>query len=224
MMNFPRISVFVGGYGSGKTEIALNAAIYIRQTGKDVTLVDLDIVNPYFRSAEHRDMLKSKGVDIITPVFATTTVDVPALAPDIKSLFDVRERSVVIDVGGDDAGSSAAGQYAALLRREGASVFFVVNACRPLTSDVNGILAVMSRVSGKSRLTIDGIVSNSNLGDATTIDEAVNGFRMCEAVSARTGVPIVAVTGDRLAGLPNDMQSLYVPITRFTRPEFFDAI
>ena len=82
-----RIIIFCGNYGSGKTEIALNTALKLRSDGFKTALVDLDIVNPYFRSSEHGQMLAEHGIRLIAPTFAGTTVDVPALPAEVQTIF-----------------------------------------------------------------------------------------------------------------------------------------
>ena len=104
-----RFLVLVGNYGSGKTELALNRAMDFVTRGK-TTLVDLDIVNPYFRSGEKADMLREAGVRVLMPTFALSTVDIPALPAEIQSVFELPSDHVIFDVGGDDTGAAALGR------------------------------------------------------------------------------------------------------------------
>ena len=105
-----RFIVITGNYGSGKTELSLNLALYYAGKGK-TTLVDLDIVNPYFRTGEKAEMLQEAGIRVLMPTFAMTTVDIPALPPEIQSVFEVPSDRVIFDVGGDDTGAAALGRY-----------------------------------------------------------------------------------------------------------------
>ena len=89
---FPRYTVLTGNYGSGKTELALNIALRLAGAGKKVTLVDLDIVNPYFRSAEKAAEMEAAGIRVLMPTFAMTTVDIPALPAEIQSVFETPVR------------------------------------------------------------------------------------------------------------------------------------
>ena len=109
-MTGKRIQAIIGHYGSGKTEIAMNLAIALAQRDP-VTLVDLDIVNPYFRSAEHPQVLKAHGEKLVKPEFANTSVDIPSLAADVDAALLDESRRVVLDVGGDDAGARASGPF-----------------------------------------------------------------------------------------------------------------
>ena len=100
-----RVIVIVGNYGSGKTELSLNLALKMAERGEQVTLVDLDIVNPYFRSSERTELLNEHGIKVYAPSFAMTTVDIPSLPADIQAVFADKSRRVIFDVGGDDTGS-----------------------------------------------------------------------------------------------------------------------
>ena len=104
-----RFIVITGNYGSGKTELSLNLALHFAK-GEKTTLVDLDIVNPYFRTGEKADMLQDSGVRVLMPTFAMTTVDIPALPAEIQSVFEVPSDRVIFDVGGDDTGAAALGR------------------------------------------------------------------------------------------------------------------
>ena len=76
-----RVTVICGHYGCGKTNLALNLALEAAAKGEKVTVADLDIVNPYFRSSEYGGLLEEHGVRLIAPVFAGTTLDTPHTAP-----------------------------------------------------------------------------------------------------------------------------------------------
>ena len=102
--------VLTGNYGSGKTELALNLAMQFARTYK-TTLVDLDIVNPYFRSGEKAEEAEQAGIRMLMPTFAMTTVDIPALPAEIQSVFEVPSERTIFDVGGDDTGAAALGRY-----------------------------------------------------------------------------------------------------------------
>ena len=75
------VVVVVGHYGVGKTNFALNLALDAAAAGRAVTLADMDVVNPYFRSSEYAAVLDAAGVRLVAPVFAGagTSLDVPSL-------------------------------------------------------------------------------------------------------------------------------------------------
>jgi RecA/RadA recombinase len=225
MLTQPRLTVLVGNYGSGKTEIALNLAMEKAKTGP-AALVDLDIVNPYFRSGEKRALLEEAGVRVLMPTFATTTVDIPALPPEIQSVFDQPGEQVVFDVGGDDTGATALGRYAPFFsrERENTCVLYVVNVCRPLSRTAEDIQRLMERISFRSRMRPDALVNNANLQGETSPKLLLEGQEVLSEVSMKTGIPIAMITGEQavLGMLPNDLKPLIKPIVRYMRPEWMD--
>ena len=164
-----RFLVVTGNYGSGKTEISLNLALKASDEGK-TTLVDLDIVNPYFRSGEKADELKKAGIRVLMPTYAMTTVDIPALPAEIQSVFEVPSDRVIFDVGGDDTGAAALGRYypSFMKHREDTLAALVVNCMRPLTMEDADILDLAERIRKRGRLEIDILINNTNLADETT--------------------------------------------------------
>ncbi len=220
-----RLTVLVGNYGSGKTEIALNLAL---EKGKNAptVLVDLDIVNPYFRSGEKRMLLEQNNIRVLMPTFATTAVDIPALPPEIQGVFDRPSEQVVFDVGGDDTGAVALGRYAPFFQRERSDtrVLYVVNVCRPLSQTAGDIQRMMERIAFRSRLQPDALVNNANLQGETTAELLLRGQEILTEVSEKTGIPIAMITGEQavLARLPEDLQPLCRPIVRHMRPEWME--
>lgn len=174
-----RIVVVVGNYGSGKTEISLNLALKYAQRGEQVTLVDLDIVNPYFRSSERTDLLEAHGIRVYAPSFAMTTVDVPSLPAEIQAVFADKSRRVIFDVGGDDTGAAALGQYKPYFDQEDVEVLFVVNAFRPLSGDADSVCGLLLRVAGRSRLTPTALLNNANVSWQTEGEDLARGEELC---------------------------------------------
>ena len=189
------VTVFYGNYGSGKTELALNLALALARRHRDVTLVDLDIVNPYFRSSEHRAMLEQKGIRVIAPVYANTAVDLPALPPDILAAF--KGGHAVFDCGGDPVGASALGGLAPHFDavRARTQALFVVNTMRPFQRSAGEIAQSMQRIEAGARLKTDGFVLNSNLGAETTGEELVQGYAILKTLAEKAGVPIKFISG-----------------------------
>ena len=59
---FPhRLTLVTGHYGTGKTEFSVNLALALAAEGARTALADLDIVNPYFRSRERRELRRRRG-------------------------------------------------------------------------------------------------------------------------------------------------------------------
>lgn len=185
-----RICVITGHYGSGKTNIAVNLALQKAAEGCPVTIVDLDIVNPYFRTADFRELLEAKGITVYAPVYANTNLDIPALPPEINSVFDRSDRFVIFDVGGDDAGAIALGQYASRISAAGYEMYYIVNERRYLTRKPEDAAAVLGEIEAVSRLKATGIVNNTNLGEETTAAMVEASRPFAEAVSRLTGLPV----------------------------------
>ena len=197
VFSFPRFIVLTGNYGSGKTEIALNLAFRFAALGEKTTLVDLDIVNPYFRSAEKAGELEKAGVRVLMPVFALTTVDIPALPPEIQSVFEQPSDRVIFDVGGDDTGAAALGRYAPAFQKNRSDTLslLVINCMRPLTETREDILDLAERIGKRGRLGTDGLINNTNLADQTEPEMLEWGEGIVSECAREMGTRIVLNTG-----------------------------
>lgn len=215
-----RIKAVVGHYGSGKTEFSLNMALAARAAGRRALVADMDIVNPFFRSAEQGERLKRAGVELIAPPYALTGVDLPVLSPEIYAIFEQPERFCVLDVGGDDAGAAALGGLSGRLAAQGADLYYVVNPYRPFSNTVERVMEMMERIQRRARLQVTGLVNNANLGEETGAEELLVGRTLLEKVSRRCGVPVVCECGFEgvLQQLPPGPPSF--PIARYLMPEW----
>ncbi|MCI8648985.1 MAG: ParA family protein [Anaerotruncus sp.] len=186
-----RIIVVVGHYGSGKTNLAVNLAIDYRNAGKEVVLADLDIVNPYFRSADFAELLKQQGIELVAPVYAGTNLDIPAVTARLDSLLDT-DKQVIIDVGGDDAGAAALGRYSALIAQAGGcEMLYVLNGYRYLTRTAEQAEQILLEIQQASRLSVSGVVNNSNLAKATTVQDILNTIPFAQQTAEHIGVPLL---------------------------------
>ncbi len=217
-----RIKILVGHYGSGKTELALNMARSIRQAGYRTALVDLDIVNPFFRSAEQGAWLDANDIRLLAPTFALTAVDIPALPADILSVFHDESLRVVFDVGGDDAGALALGRYNRYFVESGYELIYVVNIFRPRSGSVTEITDMMRRVSECARLQPTGLINNSNLGNLTDRSTIEEGHALLQAVSRETGLPLLADSAAVPGVLPLADGTPSFLIDRVTKPEWME--
>lgn len=219
-----RILVLVGNYGSGKTEISLNLALKLARRGEKVTLVDLDIVNPYFRSSERTELLEKEGVKVYAPSFAMSTVDVPSLPADIQAVFADKSRRVIFDVGGDDTGAAALGQYKPYFDQDDVEVLFVVNAFRPLSGDADSVCDLMLRVAGRSRLSPTAVINNANVAWETEESNLVRGEELLREVSTRMNLPIgyLCAKQDILDKLPDHLSGERIAIDILMRPEWME--
>ncbi len=192
-----RLYVFVGAYGSGKSEVSVHFAHKLKKENPDakVMLADLDIVNPYYRSADAKEVLEKEGIRVIVPEYANTNVDVPALSGEVYSAFDMPDTLAVFDIGGEDLGARVLGAMLSRFQKIEYRVFMVVNAFRPFTSDAESIKLMASELSEAARLPISGLINNSNLLEETTEEELIEGEKVLLSAQELTGIPVVYQTG-----------------------------
>ncbi len=190
-----RITVLYGNYGSGKTELALSIALRLKRKYEDVSLIDIDIVNPYFRSSGHRKMLEEKGIRVLAPAYANTGVDLPTLPLGVYSVF--KGGHAVFDCGGDPVGATALGALKEYFdrAREDTEALFVINTKRPFQENAERIMESFTRIEKSSRLSADGFVLNANLGAETTGEELAAGYETVKELAAATRVPLKYVSG-----------------------------
>ncbi len=194
-MNNKRITLFAGHYGSGKTNISVNYALWLKKEYEKVVIADLDIVNPYFRSKDSEKHLEERGIHLISSEYANSNVDVPAMPSEAYAIIDNKQTVAVIDVGGDDRGALAMGRYApAILEENDYEMLFVINKYRPLTPDCASTIAVMHEIEIACGMKFTGIVNNSNLGDETDEETVMNSISYADEVSKASGLPIIMTT------------------------------
>lgn len=191
-----RYYVIIGNFGSGKTELALNMAFEAASNGQKVTLVDIDVINPYFRSTERKAELEAAGIRLISPNFTSSGVEVPSIPAEIFSVFSDNSDIVIFDVGGDPVGSIAMGQYYGYFKElENFEVWYVINCRRPLSSGADENIEMINKITGVSRLKVTGILNNTNLSHETTAADLFAGVEITAEVSKRTGLPIIGTIG-----------------------------
>ncbi|HHW30833.1 MAG TPA: hypothetical protein GXX20_04035 [Clostridiaceae bacterium] len=190
-----RINIFTGHFGSGKTEISVNYAIKLQESGNKTAIVDLDIVNPYFRTADVKEQLEKMGIWVITPLYANTNVDVPALPPEINTLFEKKEYKVVLDVGGDDDGARVLSRYREQILNDDYEMFFVISARRPMTDTREKILEMIADIEASSRIKVTRLINNTNLLGDTGIKDIIEGHKLVEEVSSILNIPIAFTSG-----------------------------
>ncbi len=190
-MDFKRIILLSGHYGSGKTNIAVNLAFMLKQQRERVTIADVDIVNPYFRTSDSRQELEDNGIRLICSEFAGSNVDLPALPAEIYAVTDDPGQTAIIDVGGDDRGALALGRIRdAILKENDYEMLFVINRFRPLTKNAELTAEIMQEIEYAAGIRFTAIVNNSNLGAETTAQDVLDSMNYANEVCALTGLPL----------------------------------
>ena len=186
-----KITIVTGHYGSGKTTLSVNLAVNAAKEGKNVAIVDLDIVNPYFRTADFKEMFSEMGIKLVAPDFANSNLDIPSIQFDVVELA-MTEDYLIIDVGGDDAGATALGRYAEALSgfRNDIEMLYVINQRRYLTHTPDEVITLMYEIEEAAHMKHDAIVNNTNLGRETTAAIIEESRPFAEETSKRTGLPI----------------------------------
>ncbi len=194
-MEHKRVTLFAGHYGSGKTNIAVNYALHLAKEGKKVCIGDLDIVNPYFRTKDSAAELNAAGIDLISPQFANTNVDLPALPAEAYRLVEDKSIYAIMDIGGDDRGAYALGRYTpAILAENNYRMAFVANCYRPLTRTPEDALEVMREIEAACKLPFTCIINNSNLGEETTPETISASADYIAELSRLSGLPLWLTT------------------------------
>ena len=190
-MEHKRLTLFAGHYGSGKTNIAVNYALYLAKTGTPVCIADLDIVNPYFRTKDSAKELEAAGVTLVSPQFANSNVDLPALPAEAYRLVQDKNTYGIMDIGGDDRGAYALGRYVpAIIEENNYRMAFVANCYRPLTRTPEEAMEVMREIEAACGLKFTCIINNSNLGTESTADTLLDSIPYITALSELSGLPI----------------------------------
>lgn len=222
-MEKKRLTLFAGHYGSGKTNIAINYAVWLKEQGLPVTIADLDIVNPYFRVQDSEKLLQETGIPLIVSEYAGTNLDAPAMPKEAYGLVSDPSMYGVIDVGGDDRGALALGRYVPeILEENDYEMLLVANKARPLTRTVEDTIVVLREIEEACGLPCTALVNNTNLGPDTTVQDVLDSVQYIEELSRRTGLPVkmTCVRRDLYPALegqipdlfPIDLQKLYYMI------------
>ena len=195
MYPLKRLTILCGHYGSGKTNVAVNIAAELKKLHETVTVADLDIVNPYFRTKDSAAFFEEQGIRLICSAYANSNVDIPALPQEMYALTDDRSMTAVLDIGGDDRGALVLGRLAPkILLENDYEMLMVINCYRPLTRDAASTLEVMGEIEYAGGIRFTGLVNNSNLGAVTTAEDILASRDYAEEVSRLSGLPVVMTT------------------------------
>ncbi|MDI3546708.1 MAG: hypothetical protein PWR10_360 [Halanaerobiales bacterium] len=206
-MDFSRVTIFTGNYGSGKTEISINYSLLLAEQFSNILLVDLDVLNPYFRSREKAEFLEEKGVEVIFPK-NLLHADLPIISARVQKLIQNIDYRGVIDVGGDEEGAIALSSVSRKLAEDDYEMNLVVNTLRTFTGNVEGIMEAKERIEMRSRLKVDNIICNTNLGVETGIEEIKEGYPIVKEAAQKMGLPVkfIAVRRDLLPLIDEDFK------------------
>jgi len=191
--NLKNFIVVTGHYGCGKTNFAMNLAMDYAAEGKEVTLVDMDLINPYFRTSDYKGILEEKGIEVITPVFGATNLDIPSLPAKMYSIFE-KKNIVIIDVGGDDAGSMVLGRFRPQFDTVDYDMLYVVNRFRNMSMDTAETIEVLMEIESVSGLKPSKLVNNSHLMYDTNEEVFKEGRLFAQHISEQTGLPLLCST------------------------------
>lgn len=222
-MHDKRLVIVIGHYGSGKTEFAVNYAVKMKEIYENVSIADLDIVNPYFRSREKREFFEEIGIKLFDSSIRNTAVDLPALPAELMGVITNPNIKSIIDVGGDPVGARVLARFAEQIKNVDYDMFYVINGNRPDTSTVDGVINYLKMIEATSRLKITGLVNNTHMLKATTVEDVEFGHELTKKVSWETDIPIryeavIKETADKIKN--QEIIEKLFPINLYMREEW----
>lgn len=211
-----RLSIVIGAYGSGKSEIAVNMSLAQRKASPDKKLLiaDLDIINPFYRSSDCASVLEKEGIKVISPMYAGSNVDAPVLPPEMYVIFDDESYTGIFDIGGEDMGATVLGSLKKRIENTDTQILMAVNTLRPFTSDSRQVAEMTAILSEAAGFKIDGYLHNTNLLGDTTPEIIAEGEKIMEEASKLTGVPVTATCYMEGTRLPEITGHELFPMTR----------
>ncbi|MFH1102700.1 MAG: cobalamin biosynthesis protein CbiA [Pseudomonadota bacterium] len=214
--------VIVGNYGSGKTEVAVNLAVNRKKAGMDVTIADLDLVNPYFRAREARRALSELGIRVVIPPEQYLQADLPILTPAIAGLIRNPAQISILDVGGDSAGATVLAALSDAFRALSATtkpfhMLQVINPFRPFTETIEGCLKIRAGIENASRLSITGVIGNANLIEETRVEDIERGYEFVAMLSEKTNLPVKFIAISRELACQIDLHRFSCPVLMIER-------
>lgn len=218
-----RIRLFIGHYGSGKSEVSINYVTKLReQVEGEVALSDLDVVNVYFRSREKKDLMKDLGITPIDSSINTTTLDLPAVSAEIMRPLNDKSVNYVIDVGGDNVGGKVVGRFANQFNSNDYDMFYVVNANREKTQTAKEVLQYIDAIEATSKLKVTGLINNTHMLKETTVEDVLKGQYVAREVSKIRNIPIkyISCLESIVDKLPKDLEGDILPMKLYLREEW----
>ncbi len=214
--------VICGHYGSGKTEFALNYAIHLAKSGKKTALVDLDIANVYFRSRELRGLLEEYGIHVYGSAFKhEVTAEIPAISAEARKPLEDEDIYTVIDLGGNDSGAMILKQFAKYFKEDNYEMYLVINANRPETSTIEGILRHKEAIERVTGIKVTGIINNTHMLMSTKIDDVLKGYKLAKELEKQLGIPVVYNSYPEKLVIPEKLANPF-PLGLLMRPNWLD--
>lgn len=183
-----RITILAGHYGSGKSEISVNLAI-----NKQVDyIVDLDIINPYFRSRALHELFTTHDIHLVeSTIKGMLNSDMPYVSGESVIPFVRSDISAIYDLGGTENGGRVLIQFRDRMRDlDEIDLLYVVNIFRPETDSVKKIIDAIHLLEGESQLRVTGVINNSNIMQYTTLEDVVKGQEILKEVTKELNIPI----------------------------------
>jgi energy-coupling factor transporter ATP-binding protein EcfA2 len=212
-----KVILITGNYGSGKTEVAVNYASWLAREGQKVQIADLDLVNPYFRCREATEPLEALGIKVVAPAGDYHSADLPILLPQVRGIIEQPKDFTILDVGGDNVGSTVLAALTPAFERTNYEMIFVVNRNRPFTDTLDGCLRIISEIQAASRLRVSAIAGNTHLMDETTPETIQAGMELTEDVAKALKLPVAFLSVERHVLQTMDETSIPYPILPLER-------
>lgn len=212
-----RITIFAGHYGSGKTTAAVAYAKELRKQHDHVMIVDIDLINPYYRTKDAQEELSALGIEVISPTYANTNIETPSIPARVMAAFSQKDTYVVFDAAGNDDGAVVLGRFFMEFSQENYDFFMVINTKRPLTKDQESIIMYKEEIERASRLSFTALVNATNLSEETQIADILEGETLIDAVSEATGLPnrYIFVWEKLQSSLPEPLLQKAIPVQLF---------
>lgn len=223
LVNLKKFVVVCGHYGCGKTNFSINLANYLINKGNQVTLIDFDIINPYFRSSAYIDLLKEKGIKLISPIYANSNLDLPAVLPEIYSVFLNKNEYAIFDVGGDAAGTMLLSRFSQeIINTNSYDMLYIINKYRKETSNSESAVKILKEIESASKLNATAIVNNSNLQSSTTSKDIMESEIYANEISKQTNLSVIMTTAlDNISAELKSKAKNIFEIYMYVKPPWF---
>ncbi|MDD7183747.1 ATP-binding protein [Peptostreptococcus porci] len=218
-----RIRIITGHYGSGKSEFSINYALKLRKEVEGrLAISDLDVVNVYFRSRGRKEFLEENGIHLISSSVDAPTLDIPALSAEIHTPLLNKDYNNIIDLGGDKVGATVIARYKNMIDDDDYDMFFVVNANREKTQTAEEVMKYIDEIEKASKLKVTGLINNTHMLKATTIDDIKKGQEVCREVSKLKNIPIkfISCLEALVKEIPEDFEGDIIPINLYLRDDW----